>query len=146
MALKQAAGMYVKASATSGVTKGWTVATGTMVNMTSTGLPAGEDIVIWGTLTGTHHHYYHIISCFLSLCRRRYECSNLHNNCDDLPDDGSSEEGPGLGKLLEKLTLVNFGITKRDLLIFKNSKFLNGEKNMGLKDKENNRKIFLLLL
>ena len=80
------------------------------------------------------------------MCRRRYECSNLHNNCDDLPDDGSSEEGPGLGKLLEKLTLLNFGITKRDLLIFKNSKFLDGEKNLDLKDEENNRKIFLLLL
>ena len=51
--------------------------------------------------------YHHIISCFLSLCRRRYECSDLHNNCDDLPDDGSSEEEPGLGKLLKHwLTLV----------------------------------------
>ena len=51
--------------------------------------------------------YHHVISCFLSLCRRRYECSDLHNNCDDLPDDGSSEEEPGLGKLLKHLlTLV----------------------------------------
>ena len=42
MALKQAAGMYVKASASQEPK----AAMGKMVNMTSTGLPAGEDIVI----------------------------------------------------------------------------------------------------